>query len=147
MRLTNDGNIYFPTNNGQWISDKQRRVAEILHDYDPNLQLQWIPPTERSEHDYAFRVVDFTPGRPAYAVCFSHEADERLLARIFGADNQKNGGSLNVLDRINAAQEALSLKEAMEKNSEANELAYGILHSKKIHYKHNGYDFGKLRGR
>lgn len=140
-----DGHIYLPTENGQWVSQTQRRVAEILHDYDPNLQLQWIPPDQRSVRDLAFRVVDVSPGRPPYVVCVASEADERLLARVFGADQTK-GNTLNYLDKHNAAVEALRMKEAMEKNEEATRIAYAILHSKKFHYRHNGVDFERARG-
>lgn len=147
MKLTNSGNIYFPTNDGIWISENQRRVAELIKDYDRNLELQWIPPGERGPDDYAFRVVDFTPGKPPYAACFAHEADERLLAKLFAADNAKNGGTLNILEIMNAAVEAIRNKERIENNQMDHEFAYSVLHSKKIHYKHNGFDFGKLGGR
>jgi hypothetical protein len=146
MKLLDNGNIYFPTDKGQWISEKQRQVAEVISDYDPNLRLQWIPTNERGSDDYAFRVVDFSPGRTPYAVLFAHEADERLLARVFEADNSRNGGVLNVLDRINAAAEILEAKKQEESIAEGTEMAYSILHSKKIHYKHNGIDFGKPFG-
>jgi hypothetical protein len=146
VKLLNDGSVYFPTETGQWVSRNQQRIAEIISDYDPNLRLQWIPTNERGPQDYAFRVVDFTPGRPPYAVCFGHEADERLLAQIFAADNAKNGGTLNVLDRMNAAAELVQAKKNQEQIEEANEMAHSILRSQKIHYKHGGIDFGKWGG-
>lgn len=147
MQLTNSGNIYFPTNDGTWISSNQQRIAEIIKDYDPNLELQWIPPGERSRTDYAFRVVDFRPGCAPYAILFAEEADERLLARLFAADNTRNGGTLNYLEAHNAALEAMRLKESMDSIAEATEMAASIARSKKIHYKHNGYDFGRVGGK
>lgn len=147
MKLTDSGNIYFPDENGHWVSENQRRIGRILQDYDPNLQLQWIPPNERSQTDLAFRVVDFRPGCAPYAICFAAECDERLLAEVFRSDNTRNGGTLNYIEAHNAAVEAIRMKESMEKNEEANELAYSILHSNKIHYKHNGFDYGKRGGR
>lgn len=147
MRRIDNGNFYFPNQDGQWVSQKQMRTAEILKEYDPNLQLQWIPPGERSSADLAFRVVDFRPGFAPYAVCFAEEADERLLAKIFAGDNHRNGGNtLNYLEAHNAAVEAMRRKEAAERNAEANEFAYAVLHSQKYHYKHGGFDYGKLGG-
>jgi hypothetical protein len=146
MNLTDNGTFYFPDVNGNWVSENQRRVAEIIHDYDPNLRLQFIPTGERGPDDYAFRVVDFTPGKPPYAVLFAHEADERLLGRLFAADGTKNGGTLNLLDKINQAAEILQAKKKEESIAEGTEMAYSILHSQKIHYKHNGIDFGKPFG-
>lgn len=147
FNLDDSGNFYFPDENGHFVSDNQRRVADVLRDYDPNLQLQWIPPGQRHEtKDYAFRVVDVRPGRPPYVVCFANDCDERLLARVFQADNTK-GNVLNYLDAHNAALEAIRLKKRMEASAEMNEMAYSILHSRKEHYRHNGIDFGRSRER
>jgi hypothetical protein len=146
MKLTNDGHIYLPNENGNFISENQRRTAEILQDYDPNLQLQWIPPGDRGVNDYAFRVVDTHPNRNNYVVCFANECDERLLAKVFQADQQRNGHDvLSYLDNHNAAIELLKASKAEEQRMEDHELAYSILRSTKIHYKHNGIDFGSLR--
>lgn len=145
MKLMDDGSIYFPASDGSFVSEKQRRIAEILKDYYLHLELQWIPPRERGPQDYAFRVLDRTPGRKPYVVCFGEEADERLLAKVFKSD-QNSGNSLAYIDAHNAAIEALKLKQKMEERQEWHELAYSVLRSKKIHYKHGGIDFGKKHG-
>lgn len=137
--------IYIPNEDGHFVSEKQRRIAEILQDSYPNLQLQWIPTDKRSAQDYPFRVVDASPGKQPYVVCFAHECDERLLARIIQADTTRNDVQ-NALDAHNAALEALRLRERNDRNMEAHELAFSILRSKKIHYKHGGLDFGKQFG-
>ena len=145
MKLLNDGNIYIPDDNGNFVSENQRRAAEVLQDYDPNLQLQWIPPGQRGPEDKAFRVVDVSPGRPNYVVCFADECDERLLARVFQADQQRNGNNaLTYLDNHNAAVELMQKKKHMEQRMEDHELTYSVLRSNKIHYRHNGIDFGSL---
>ena len=146
FNLDRAGNVYLPNEDGHFVSDNQRRVADVLRDYYPYLQLQWIPPGQRdSTQDYAFRVVDTTPGRSAYVVCFAHECDERLLARVIQADNT-HGNVQNILDAHNAAYELMKQKKKEEANAEAHEIAYSILHSNKIHYKHNGIDFGAFAG-
>lgn len=142
----NDDHLYLPTENGQFVSEKQRRIAEILKDYDPYLQLQWIPPDERNDRDMAFRVVDVKPGKPPYVVLVADSCDERLLARVLQCD-QKNGSTLSYLEHHNNALELYNLKKRKEANSEATELAHGILHSKKINYRHNGINFGTFNGR
>lgn len=145
MQLTRAGNVYVPNDNGHFVSENQRRIAELLRDIYPDLQLQWIPNDKRSNKDYAFRVVDATPGRDPYVVCFSHECDERLLARVIQADTSRHD-ILNTLDAFNAAKEALAAKEREEERMQMHELAFSVLRSKKIHYKHGGLDFGKFRG-
>jgi hypothetical protein len=145
MKLLDDGNIYFPTKEGYFVSENQRRIAEILNDYDPNLELQWIPPNERGVSQKAFRVVDTNPNGPSYAVCFADECDERLLAQIFHSDQKRNGNNaLTYLDNHNAAVELMNKKKEMEQRSEDHALVYSVLRSPKIHYRHNGIDFGRI---
>ncbi|GHF92116.1 hypothetical protein [Streptomyces griseosporeus] len=136
MDLTDDGHIYFPTNDGNWISEKQRRINEILQDYDPNLQLQWIPPGRRNEKDEPFRVVHFPPNGRPYLVCTAMEADERLLASVFASDQKKHGeGLLNWLDNYNRAKEIYNAKINQERLQEAHEMAQAVIRNEKSSYK------------
>lgn len=134
--LTNDGHIYFPSNDGKtWISEKQRRINEILQDFDPKLQLQWIPPGRRNEKDEPFRVVCFpVNGRP-YLICTALEADERLLATVFQS-RQKNGGKglLTWLDNYNSAKEIYNAKVNHERRQEAREIAAAAIRNNKSSY-------------
>lgn len=144
--LTRAGNVFIPDENGHFVSDNQRRVAAVLRDYDPYLEIQWIPPGDRAPGESkSFRVVHRLPNRDPYVVCFADECDERLLARVFQADNSK-GNVNNYLDSHNAAVEALRLKARMEEQQEWHEMAASVIRSNKIHYKHGGIDFGKPFG-
>lgn len=148
VKLTNSGNIYFPTESGHWVSENQRRIAEILKDYDPQLELQWIPPNERNTKDEPFRVVHRPLNQPAYLVCVASECDERLLAKVFQSDaKHKKQDTLSYIESHNAAVEALKLKEKMESLQEDHDLAASIIRSNKASYKHRGVDFERPRGR
>jgi len=135
-----NGNFYFPVD-GHFVSQKQVRINEILRDYDPSLQLQWIPPNSRSHTDLAFRVVCFPNGRSPYLVCTAEEADERLLAKVFEADQANNPNKLNYIENYNKALELTRAKEAFEQRQEDHELAASILRSNKSSYKHGGIDY------
>jgi hypothetical protein len=136
MDLTDDGHIYFPTNTGQWVSQKQARINEILQDYDPKLQLQWIPPGRRNEKDEPFRVVCFPPNGHPYLVCTAMEADERLLATVFAADQKKHGKNLLTwLDNYNRAQEIYNAKVNHERRQEMHEIAKSVIRNDKSSYK------------
>lgn len=128
-----NGNFYFPVD-GHFVSQKQIRINEVLQDYDPNLQLQWIPPDKRSERDLAFRVVHFSPGKAPYAICFAEEADERLLARVFEADQQRGPNRLSFIENYNNALELVRAKEDMESRQELHEMAAAIIRNNKSHY-------------
>lgn len=136
MDLTDDGHIYFPTNDGHWVSEKQRRINEIIQDYDPKLQLQWIPPGRRNSEDHPFRVVCFPKNGHPYLVCTALEADERLLATIFQSDQKRHGkGLLQWLDNYNAAKKIYNAKINHERRQEQHEIAQAIIRNTKSSYK------------
>lgn len=136
MDLTDDGHIYFPSNDGKtWISEKQRRVNEILQDYDPRLQLQWIPPGKRNEKDEPFRVVCFPENGRPYLVCTGMEADERLLTTVFRADAKSRGKNLlSYLDDYNAAVSIYNAKVNQERRQEQHEMALAVIRNNKSSY-------------
>lgn len=144
MRIKDD-HLYLPTGDGQFISEKQRRISEILIAYYQYLELQWIPPNERGPDEYAFRVLDTTPGRRPSIVTFSKECDERLLAQVIRADNT-NGNVMSIMDAHNASVELYNHKKNQEELAERHEFAYSVLRNKKIHYRHNGIDYGAHNG-
>lgn len=129
-----NGNFYFPVN-GTFVSQTQVRINEILQDYDPNLQLQWIPPGERSKKDLAFRVVHMEPGRAPYAVCFAEEADERLLAKVFESDQRNSPKKLSYFENYERACELLRAKADMEARQEDHEIAASVIRNTKSHYR------------
>jgi hypothetical protein len=136
MDLTDDGHIYFPNENGQFVSVKQQRIAEILKDYDPKLQLQWIPPGRRNEKDEPFRVVCFPENGHPYLVCTAMEADERLLATVFNSNQAKNGRNLlSWLDNYNDAQAIYNAKINHERRQEMHEIAQAALANDKSHFR------------
>jgi hypothetical protein len=135
-----NGNFYFPVN-GHFVSQKQVRINEILQDYDPTLQLQWIPPTDRSSNDLAFRVVCFPLGRAPYVVCFSEEADERLLAKVFEADQANSPNKLTYIENFNNALELVRAKADEERRQEDHAIAAAAIRNNKssfTFYNHRG---------
>lgn len=128
-----NGNFYFPVD-GHFVSQKQVRINEILTDYDSSLQLQWIPPDQRSERDLAFRVVCFPDGKPPYAVCFAEDADERLLAKVFEADQLNSPKKMSFFENYERAVELTRAKEAEEKRQQDHELAASVLRNNKSSY-------------
>lgn len=135
-----NGDYYFPVD-GHFVSQKQVRINEILRDYDPNLQLQWIPEGQRSESDMAFRVVCFPPGRSPYAVCFAKEADERLLANVFRADQDRSGArSLSWLENYERARDLVKAKEQFDQRQEDHEIAAAVWRNNKSHFRIKGRD-------
>lgn len=129
------------TEDGQFVSEDHKRIAEIIHDYDPALQLAWIPPAARGVEDDGkeFAVIHTQEGRPSYFVFFlsKDEVDHRVLTRLWEADN-KDKNVLTALEAQNAAIEAIRMKQNMDDLEDKKELVGSIIKSPKSKYKHNG---------
>lgn len=130
---------YLATDQG-FISEKHQRVAEIINEYDADLELVWIPPNQRIPGDEGkeFAVMHTKNGNRYVAMYVKQdEVDERLLARLWTAD-ERNGNVLSKIDAMNAAVQAMKLKEQLDKQAERDDLAMHILNSPRNRYKHDG---------
>lgn len=133
-----------PLEDGHWVNAKVARVVEILKDYDDKLDVVWIPPERREPGEAAFMVVEMTPKgpQPIFAVESEDYMDERLLEQVYRYDTQKHGGNvLSEMDARNKARRDMVNKKHQEEMEAAHDLAYHILKSPKIRYKHDGVTY------
>ena len=136
--------VYFPADDGTWVSENYERLARVIQDYDPALELRYIPPAARTREDRnPYCVWD---SRSGHAVLFASELDspERILERLFTADSTRG----NVLDRLeahNAAIETLKHKKWLDELEEAAEEAYFMKQSHLHTVRMNGKKFDHNR--
>lgn len=123
-----------------WVDENHERIARIIKDYDPELELAFIPPANREPGDVPFAVIHRPAGQPAYIVGTYWHCDGRILEDLFMADN-KQGDVLDRMDAHNAAVEAIRLKELADKEAETADLAWHILRSPLNTYKHDGIKY------
>jgi hypothetical protein len=123
------------------LSQKHERVAQIIKDYDPNLELAYIPKQERTAFDaYPFAVVHVNPDngyRYVVMTCKEDEVDERLLAKLFMA-NVDNNDVIGRLEAEDAARRLMEFKTKMEIMEEKKDFRDSVLKSRKHWYRHNG---------
>lgn len=106
-----------------FVSEQLQRLAEILQDYDPALELRWIPPNARTDpkisRPYCIVHTGVRNARP-YVVMYFTEQDrpEDILAKIFEGDNEQ-GNVLRKLEAQEAARKAFLHKEWLDRNAEA----------------------------
>lgn len=127
-----------PEVNG-WISEQFSRLAEIVYDYDHNLELRWIPPEKRVDLvDKAkpFCIWDTRTNSPVF-FCSEVDTPIGILERLFKADNTKHD-VLSELEAHNAAVAVMKLKERMERQEEAIDFASFALKNQKNTWKHKG---------
>lgn len=130
--------IRIATENGVWVDENFQRLAEIIKDYDPYLELRWIEPGQRetdAEKKNPYCIVDT---RSEYIVMFASERDtpQTILARLWSSDNA-HGSVLDRLDAENAAAEAFKLKEKLDEEEMKKDFAAWLIDTKKnyIHTK------------
>ncbi len=114
-----------PMSDGSWVSDKVARVAELIREYDPRLDVKWIPREARHEGDAAFAITERTAdGREVVAFHVQSEAemDERVLERIYLADNTKHDVQARMEAKNKAARE-LARKAAQDAHEDRMEFA------------------------
>lgn len=116
------------------------RIAEIINDYNPDMELVWIPPAERNAFDTKpFAIRHNPPGKPSYIIGFFSEEqmDHRIIAHLFAHDTTRTD-VLSNLEREEAAKQALHMKERMEADEIRKDFAKSLLKSRKHVYRHNG---------
>lgn len=105
---------------GCFISSKFQRLAEILQDYDPDLEMRWIPPSARSSEDSRpYCIVHSPTGLKPYVVMYFTEQDnpELILAKIFEGDGKHSSIERKIVAQENA-HKAFVQKEWLERQEE-----------------------------
>lgn len=134
--------VIYDAESGHFVSQEHQRIAEIIHDYDPDLYLCWIPPENRDlDNTQPFAIIHMPEGKPQYIVrkLKDSEVDARLLQWLFSNDQARAGNDiLGSIEAAEAAKKALKLKEREERIGERLDLAETMLKSPLNWYRHGG---------
>lgn len=142
---------FYSQEHGEFLSSKAARLAEVLKDYNPYLELAFIPSSKRDETDTRpFAIRDNSPWRGGYIVRHISEAEmerpDEILRWLFEGDLSKHGVS-EVMARQKAkeaADQLLNLKREQDIAAERQELMASLVsggRDKKNTYRHNGKIF------
>lgn len=138
------GNAHILEPNGEALSVRHQRIAEIINDLNPELRLAWIPPAQRSAFDkHPFAICHFPEdGREPYVAMTvaEDEVDERLIAKLIMHDTRQ-GFSIDKLDAEYRAHLLMEAKNRMEEAEERKEFANFVVGSRKT-VKHDGVKYG-----
>ena len=134
-----------PLADGSWINSRIARIVEIIQDYDPMLEVRWIPRNKRDPGDDVFQIVDKRINRVAFTVKDEASFDESVLNKIFKADmTKKNNGPLTLLEEIeleNNTRKIMLAKEKMDRDEDKSDEVATILKSPLNAYRHRGIRF------
>lgn len=123
-----------------FISDKLRRVSEIVNDYDPRLFIAPIPDAIRAGNPgKSHALVHEQRDGSVYVVRLLSEDEitEDLLVWLWTHDNEKTD-VLGRIEALDAAKRAVELKKTLEEAEENKDIGKSILNSKLHTYRHNG---------
>jgi hypothetical protein len=119
---------------GSLVSAKISRVVEAIRDYDPSIDVEWVPHGARGPRDAAFRLVHRPMGGKPYIMFYvqtEEEFDERVLKRIYANDQAKGGGTtLSEFEAHSKAQRELERRKNEDSVAEANDIAWHVFKSK-----------------
>lgn len=126
--------IIVATESGRFVSQKWMFLAEMLQDYNPNLELRWIPTELRApeDRDKSYMVVSKDRAGKEYVVLYASELDqpEEIMTRIINSD-MKHG---NVLDRMevrNNVHKLFQLRQQEEELAEKEDFSRWLVETKK----------------
>lgn len=127
---------------GVFVSQEHQDIATIIQDYNPELHLVWIRPQDRTtaeDRKFPFAVMHMPRDGEPYIVMQirENELDQRVLARIFEADQSK-GDPLAKLNAHNQAAQVLKEYRRAQEVEELNDLHETILKSPLHTFRHNG---------
>lgn len=121
------------------LSQEHLRIAQILYDFDPNLELSYIPEQDRTPEDKEPFALFHTHNGHRYLVMTiaPQDMNHKLVEKVFSAAIDEN----DVLGRIeaaDAAQRAMDLAAEMERRAERREFMESVIKSPLHTYRHDG---------
>lgn len=118
------------------------RIAEAIHEYDPNLRVQFLNEAA-AIGDPPFRVIETCRDGVDRVAFLAWELDGRLLERVMQADCAKRDLDAIMTKQNRAAKDAVN-RRYREKLEEANEIAFSVLRSRKSKYTVKDPNTGEL---
>lgn len=130
--LGGSSDYVYDEGSGEFINAKFQRIAEVINDWNPEVFLLWIPRNARGAGDTKPYAIQHRPsdGRAPYIIKYlsEEELDHRVIADLWTM-GQNTQDLVAYLDKLEAAQEALRLKEQEEELMETFDKMHTILSS------------------
>lgn len=129
--------VFVPTDDGRWVNSDYERLARNIQEYDPGLELRWIPPEHRTREDKKpYCIVDT---RNNTVVLHASELDTPadILTRLYLADD-KYGNPLDRLEAHNLAIKNLELARWLDEREDMMDQARFLLETPLHWVKFNG---------
>lgn len=134
--LLNEG-LSFKVRDGHFVNARVQRICQAIHEYEPELQVYFIPESMRKPGQAAYRIIHSPVGHEPYilfTVRRDEDFDERILQRIIANDQRNGKAQLTEYEAWEEAQKRVQQQEWLDKLEEANDIAAHVLRSHKNKY-------------
>ena len=118
---------------GHFVSQRVAQVIEAIREWEPEIEVQWIPPDARSAGDAAFRIMHYPAGREPYVIRHvksEEEFDSRILYELMRGDQRNGALKLSDIEAAEAAAKAVAKQRARDEMEESIEKMYYVFRSK-----------------
>lgn len=123
---------------GHLVSGEISRIIEAIRQYEPELDVEWVPPAARREGQAAFAIVHRPRGGEDYVLFYVKDEadfDERVLRRIIYNDQRSGKQVYNEFAAAERARELVQQQKHADELEAAADVAAHILKSHKNTYK------------
>lgn len=119
----------------RFVSQKWMFLAEMLQDYNPSLELRWIPIEKREaeDRDKPYVVVSKDKQGKSYIVLYASELDqpEEIMTRVINSD-MKHGNVLERMEVRNNVNKLFEMRAKEEELAEQEEFATWLVKTNKV---------------
>lgn len=123
---------------GELVSAEITRVIRAMQDYEPEVEVKWIPPRARTQGEAAFAVIHNPKDQPPYVIFYvdteENFTDKQLYRLIYG-DQRKGAKTWDEYTAWEESQKLLGKQDYLDALEEAHDIAKHVLQSRLNTYK------------
>jgi hypothetical protein len=138
MKLNNPNNDRYEVRDGKWVNQRVAQVVQAIHEYSPDLVVEYLPEGARTQDQAAFRIMHYPPGGqpyPIFHVKSEAEFDTRVLMRIIAGDQRNKEVTYSMVEAAEKAAQLVAKQKWEDERDEAIDKMYHALHSPLNTYK------------
>lgn len=125
---------------GELVSREVQRIVEAIRDYEPELEVKWIPPSARKEGDAAFAIVHNPRNQAPYVMFYvqkDEDFNEKVLQKIIFNDQRNGKHQWDEFSSWEETQRLLNKQKWLDQMEEINDISAHILKTNLNTYKVN----------
>lgn len=119
--------------NGMQIESDVLSIVSKIQDYDPNLIVQFVDPTQSDIWDAPYQIMELCPDGLRRPVMQIWELDDRVLERLYACDKSRHDLMAD-LNKKNAKAKSVMDRRYKEEVAAVSEMVQGVLRSPKDTY-------------